>query len=509
MTPTQAALLEALKPCPFCGSRPTLTVRPNNAEASEYFAAVSCFCGGYSACAHKMATAPEAADAEAMVRVAWNGRAAEAAQPEPMFFDAEGFHAFVLRELPDQTIVGSSRWWADHLSKWAAKFCKRAQPAPIAAQPNTPDKQNADEWQSAVFTLMGHAAGLYAEGKHDMPAWCYGLAEKIARAHLDDAHGDRVQQVAAQQRAMHGEPADSAPIAAQAAPTEPVTMPSHWSVSVTADGDTLVSIGNDWLSGSRALEQYDERVIIGAAQHLLSFVGYGLPPCNFDPDADNAPQAERCPHCDDTGDVNSIIGEWRGYCHCPAVRALAAQAGPAQAPLTEDRLRTMAAEAESPEWGEWYSDDDALIRFARAVERAAQAPASTRPADASISGQRVDTLSPGWREIVEQLIACHDEPTCPAVAVAKEWLAAAPQAPAEPAAQAVEQDATLPVHEVWREGYRITGETARALKLGEARAFTFEEACDIVCADMPGYSGRAIWGCRLFNNEADARRFAG
>jgi hypothetical protein len=27
-----------------------------------------------------------------------------------------------------------------------------------------------------------------------------------------------------------------------------------------------------------------------------------------------------------------------------------------------------------------------------------------------------------WRGIVEQLIACHDEPTCPAVALAREWL---------------------------------------------------------------------------------------
>ena len=29
-----------------------------------------------------------------------------------------------------------------------------------------------------------------------------------------------------------------------------------------------------------------------------------------------------------------------------------------------------------------------------------------------------------WREIAEQLIACHDEPTCPAVRLARERLAA-------------------------------------------------------------------------------------
>jgi hypothetical protein len=54
---------------------------------------------------------------------------------------------------------------------------------------------------------MGHAAGLYAEGRHDMPAWCYELAEKIARTHVDEAHAQRVRQVAVQQRAMYGEPA--------------------------------------------------------------------------------------------------------------------------------------------------------------------------------------------------------------------------------------------------------------------------------------------------------------
>lgn len=34
-----------------------------------------------------------------------------------------------------------------------------------------------------------------------------------------------------------------------------------------------------------------------------------------------AAQAERCLNCDDTGDVHSIDGEWRGRCHCAAGRA--------------------------------------------------------------------------------------------------------------------------------------------------------------------------------------------
>lgn len=74
------------------------------------------------------------------------------------------------------------------------------------------------------------------------------------------------------------------PLPAEIAPH----MPPCWSVEVIADGEILISIGHDWMSGSRALEQADEQTIIGAAQHLLSFVGYGLPPSQFDPDAEPA-----------------------------------------------------------------------------------------------------------------------------------------------------------------------------------------------------------------------------
>jgi hypothetical protein len=55
-------------------------VRPDNAEATSYFAAVACFCGGYAACAHKDATASEADEAERLAREKWNGRAAH---PQP------------------------------------------------------------------------------------------------------------------------------------------------------------------------------------------------------------------------------------------------------------------------------------------------------------------------------------------------------------------------------------------------------------------------------------------
>ena len=49
---------------------------------------------------------------------------------------------------------------------------------------------------------------------------------------------------------------------------------------------------------------------------------------------------------------------------------------PARVGLTSDRLFKMAADAESPEWGEWFNDEDALLKFARAIERAHNIPAA-------------------------------------------------------------------------------------------------------------------------------------
>lgn len=41
-------------------------------------------------------------------------------------FDSEGFRAWVRKNLPDDTIIGSSAWWADHLTTWAQRFVKAA-----------------------------------------------------------------------------------------------------------------------------------------------------------------------------------------------------------------------------------------------------------------------------------------------------------------------------------------------------------------------------------------------
>ena len=322
---------------------------------------------------------------------------------------------------------------------------------------------------------------------------------------------------------------------------------------------------------------------------------------------------------------DSVVCPWclEGF---TVLAPVAAQAGPAQAPLTADqesRAMFVARLENMQEQGDKWLTVPAVLALLNDCDflasRSDQAPASTRPADASISGQRVDMT--GWKWVPVELTvdmesAAYDTrvslshndvcaiwsavlaaaPQAPAEqpadvfslmlhsrprhedapenalvdmpppvlteseqdAAVKRALARAstPVAPAEPAAQAVAVERerwttlltekwhagegkgqtlaqymgmsneeyaawvtqttpaareALPMHEVWREGYRITGESECAFKLGEAQAATFEEACDIVCSGKADYDANrlTVWGCRLFNNEADARRFAG
>ncbi len=85
--------------------------------------------------------------------------------------------------------------------------------------------------------------------------------------------------------------------------------------------------------------------------------------------------------------------------------------------------------------------------------------------------------------------------------------------------------------EVWSEGYRATGEGAEASLLGTYTAETFDDAVAAYLSDHPQqrqyygnkqrYAERSadgimqvvtwhtIWACRLFDNEADARKSFG
>lgn len=85
--------------------------------------------------------------------------------------------------------------------------------------------------------------------------------------------------------------ATPSPTQARASAPETPTMGDGWCVTVERWGDKVLSISDQHYSG-RELDEADEALIIGAAQHLLSFVGYGLPPSRFDPDEARASDAE-------------------------------------------------------------------------------------------------------------------------------------------------------------------------------------------------------------------------
>ena len=66
-------------------------------------------------------------------------------------------------------------------------------------------------------------------------------------------------------------------------------------------------------------------------------------------------------------------------------------------------------------------------------------------------------------------------------------------------------------YEIWSEGYAATGERGEAIKIGEAEAESFQEACNTLLRENGLYDSARLtyWGCRLFDNEADARKLFG
>lgn len=73
--------------------------------------------------------------------------------------------------------------------------------------------------------------------------------------------------------------------------------------------------------------------------------------------------------------------------------------------------------------------------------------------------------------------------------------------------------ANLKTFEVWAEGYSATGDNQGASFHGNWQAETFKEACAKWAEGvMEGYynaENNTFWGCRLFDNEEDARRSFG
>lgn len=66
-------------------------------------------------------------------------------------------------------------------------------------------------------------------------------------------------------------------------------------------------------------------------------------------------------------------------------------------------------------------------------------------------------------------------------------------------------------YEIWSEGYACTGDWSPAFLMGVEDAETFKEAC--ICrfkGDKNFDSVRlTYWGCRLFDNETEARKTYG
>lgn len=67
--------------------------------------------------------------------------------------------------------------------------------------------------------------------------------------------------------------------------------------------------------------------------------------------------------------------------------------------------------------------------------------------------------------------------------------------------------------EIWSEGFSVTGQSSGAIKLGTFKADSFNKAVKVLLEEKPDinkyykeFEGRHFyWGCKLFDNEADAR----
>jgi hypothetical protein len=70
------------------------------------------------------------------------------------------------------------------------------------------------------------------------------------------------------------------------------------------------------------------------------------------------------------------------------------------------------------------------------------------------------------------------------------------------------------LYSVWVEGFLATGMEgvpAMARYLGDAAGENFEDACIGLLCDHANFDAASltVWGCRLFDNEADARKSFG
>jgi hypothetical protein len=67
------------------------------------------------------------------------------------------------------------------------------------------------------------------------------------------------------------------------------------------------------------------------------------------------------------------------------------------------------------------------------------------------------------------------------------------------------------IFEVWSEGYTMQGNTSCAMLMGVVVADNFKTACNKVLGEHKAFdkSRLTYWGCKLFDNEHDARQSFG
>lgn len=67
------------------------------------------------------------------------------------------------------------------------------------------------------------------------------------------------------------------------------------------------------------------------------------------------------------------------------------------------------------------------------------------------------------------------------------------------------------VFQVWSEGYRASGDRGTATFHGQVEAENFKAACDQIIGNSYLYDSERLtyWGCRLFDNELEARKSFG
>lgn len=68
------------------------------------------------------------------------------------------------------------------------------------------------------------------------------------------------------------------------------------------------------------------------------------------------------------------------------------------------------------------------------------------------------------------------------------------------------------LYDIWAEGYRATGQHGEAMRMAkDVEARSFKEACIRALGDDRLFDPVKLsyWGCRLYDNETDARKLFG